>query len=83
VLDWNAQEKGLVLSSFFWGYMILQIPAGILAKRYGPSILLVITCVITSILTLLTPVVSIYGGWIAMVVIRVMIGLAQVRPHLS
>lgn len=32
---WTTAEQGYVLSSFFYGYVLTQIPFGILAKKYG------------------------------------------------
>jgi ACS family sodium-dependent inorganic phosphate cotransporter len=32
-LGWSATDRGLVSSSFFWGYSLTQIPAGYLATR--------------------------------------------------
>ena len=34
-LGWSETEKGLVLSSFFIGYMSAQIVGGVLADKYG------------------------------------------------
>jgi fucose permease len=31
--DWNPSTIGLVDSSFFWGYLVTQIPGGYLASR--------------------------------------------------
>lgn len=33
--DWNSQTKGLVLSSFFYGYLLTQLPGGWLAAKIG------------------------------------------------
>ncbi|XP_014663123.1 PREDICTED: sialin-like [Priapulus caudatus] len=33
---WDKTTQSLVLSSFFWGYIVTQIPGGIMAKRLGP-----------------------------------------------
>ena len=33
--NWPKQTQGLIMSSFFWGYMVSQIPAGWLADRVG------------------------------------------------
>jgi len=33
--EWTDPVKGLVLGSFFYGYIVLQLPAGFLAARYG------------------------------------------------
>jgi len=32
--DWTPGIIGLVDSSFFWGYLVTQIPGGYLASRY-------------------------------------------------
>lgn len=32
---WSASVAGLVQSSFFWGYMLSQVPAGFLANKYS------------------------------------------------
>lgn len=33
--DWNSKEKGLISSSFFYGYLLTQIVGGVLAKKVG------------------------------------------------
>lgn len=43
------------MSSFFWGYLIAQIPVSRLAQRYGPKILLTIASLTCAVLTLITP----------------------------
>jgi len=34
---WSSALQGYILSSFFYGYVITQIPFGILAKKYGSN----------------------------------------------
>ncbi|CAG9464006.1 unnamed protein product [Pedinophyceae sp. YPF-701] len=34
-LGWSPSVKGLVQSSFFWGYMVSQLPGGFLANKFG------------------------------------------------
>jgi MFS transporter, ACS family, D-galactonate transporter len=31
----DAREAGIILGAFFWSYMLLQLPAGLLLDRYG------------------------------------------------
>jgi len=52
-----------VLSSFFWGYVLTQVPAGQLAQKYGPKIILLCAMFICSLLNLLTPLAASLGDW--------------------
>ncbi len=36
--EWDDTVKGLVLSSFFWGYITNQLPGGWLATRFGGKV---------------------------------------------
>jgi len=54
-LGWTQTEKGLVLSSFFVGYMLFMYASGALAKRYGGRNVLGWAVVAWSVFTLLTP----------------------------
>lgn len=79
VYNWDQSQRGLVLSSFFWGYVVTQVPAGMLAQRYGPKLFLMAGVVGCSLLTIVTPLVAAWGGWRLMCALRVGEGLFQVR----
>jgi MFS family permease len=70
--------KGNLLASFFWGYIITQIPAGPLAQKYGPKMLLTGATFVGSVITILMPVAAEVGGWGLLCGTRVIQGLAQV-----
>ncbi|CAG4958814.1 unnamed protein product [Parnassius apollo] len=53
--DWSSQTKGLVLSSFFYGYLVTQLPGGWLAAKIGGNRVFAIGIGATSLLTLFTP----------------------------
>ncbi|KAF5293589.1 hypothetical protein FQA39_LY03074 [Lamprigera yunnana] len=72
--DWD--DKSIMLSSFFWGYIVPQIGAGQLAKYYGPKYFLVITMTVGSLLHILIPFVAGFGSW-TVIVCRVGQGLTQ------
>ncbi len=55
---WSASEKGLVLSSFFVGYMLFMPIAGWLATRFGGVLILGLSGLLWSLFTLLTPVAA-------------------------
>ncbi len=55
-LHWTEYEKGLVLSAFYWGYALGQIPSSRLAHVMGAKFLFGLSVLIPSIITLLVPV---------------------------
>lgn len=56
--EWSEPLQGLILSSFFWGYVITHIPGGMLAEKFGGKWALSLGILSTAIFTLLTPLVS-------------------------
>ncbi|XP_061715883.1 putative inorganic phosphate cotransporter [Cydia pomonella] len=75
--DWNMQMQSVILSSFFWGYMILQVPGGLLADKIGGSLLMGISIGSNAIISLILPTAAVYGGWYAVCACRVLQGLTQ------
>ncbi|CAH0398537.1 unnamed protein product [Chilo suppressalis] len=75
--DWSSQRQSVILSSFFWGYVILQIPGGELAARVGSKLLFTICIGINSAASLVVPIGAAYGGWQLVCACRVVQGLAQ------
>lgn len=41
--DWSSSVQGYVLSSFFYGYLITQIPGGYVSQWFGPHIVRTLT----------------------------------------
>lgn len=75
--DWESPTQALILSSFFWGYVITQVPAGQIAQRFGARKLLTISVFICGGVSLLIPIAASYGGWILVCVCRVIMGFCQ------
>ncbi|XP_050533315.1 putative inorganic phosphate cotransporter [Daktulosphaira vitifoliae] len=75
--DWDEKTQGLILASFFWGYVITQIPGGMWADKYGGKITVALGVMFSSLGSLLTPYVARIYGPTALVVLRLLIGLAQ------
>ncbi|XP_049873026.1 putative inorganic phosphate cotransporter isoform X2 [Pectinophora gossypiella] len=75
--DWSIQKQSVILSSFFWGYILLQIPGGELAARFGGKILITLCVGINSATSLIIPIGSYYGGWQLVCACRVLQGLSQ------
>ncbi|XP_075977973.1 putative inorganic phosphate cotransporter [Anticarsia gemmatalis] len=75
--DWSIQTQSIILSSYFWGYVMLQIPSGELANRFGGMILVVSCIAVNSVVSLLIPISAYYGGWQLVCACRVLQGLTQ------
>ncbi|CAL8095520.1 unnamed protein product [Orchesella dallaii] len=56
--DWSPTEQGVILGSFFWGYVLTQMPGGILSHRYGGKWPLGIGLFLAGIATVLTPLAA-------------------------
>ncbi|XP_033726727.1 sialin-like [Pecten maximus] len=73
--DWDESTQGILLSSFFYGYIVTQIPGGFLARTFGGKRVFGYGVLITAILSLVTPVVARVGTW-ALIIVRAAEGLA-------
>lgn len=80
---WSNTTKGWVLSSFFIGYMLTQIPASWVVNRYGGRIVLGISLLWWSLVTMLTPLAAMSSLGL-LIVARIAMGLgeAAVTPSL-
>lgn len=72
--DWSSKLQGVVLGSFYYGYMVLQIPGGYFAMKFGGTRIFGGAVLLASIFTLFTPVATRYNVW-TLVILRVAEGL--------
>src|SRR4051812_26771418 len=70
----DERGMGLVMSCWFWGYALLQVPAGWLTDRLGSRRALVLFIVAWS---LLTGLAGLAGGFPELVLLWSLMGLAQ------
>ena len=69
--------QGAILGSFFYGYILTQIPGGWLASRYGGRTLFGCGILSTALFTLLSPPAA-HGGAGLFMALRFMEGLFEV-----
>ena len=74
--DWTSGQEANVLSAFYYGYLVTQIPAGYVASRYGGKHMYGLGVLLTGIFTLLTPPVS-YLGVEWLICLRVLEGVTE------
>ena len=75
-LGWSATERGLVSSSFFWGYSLTQIPAGWVSTSIGGTKVLAAGVALWSIGTLIAPPAA-QLSLFALCATRVFVGLGE------
>eukprot|EP01065_Artemidia_motanka_P024953 TRINITY_DN29883_c0_g1_i1.p1 TRINITY_DN29883_c0_g1~~TRINITY_DN29883_c0_g1_i1.p1 ORF type:complete len:512 (+),score=169.61 TRINITY_DN29883_c0_g1_i1:51-1586(+) len=72
---WTNKEQGSVLSSFFWGYVVFQVPGSVLAERCGGKRVFGLGVLSTGVLTLLLPLCS-SRLWL-LCFVRALMGLSE------
>ncbi|XP_031634758.1 vesicular glutamate transporter 2-like [Contarinia nasturtii] len=72
--QWDSKDRGIILSSFFWGYITTQIFGGWLGSKIGGNRVFGIGVVGTSVLTLLTPLAA-KTDIIALIMVRLLAGI--------
>ena len=73
---WSGTTKGMVLSSFFIGYMGAMIPSGWLANRIGGKLLLGLALIGWSLFTFLTPIAA-GVAFSALIATRILMGVGE------
>jgi sugar phosphate permease len=73
-LSIGADRIGWILSAFFAGYALFQIPGGILADRFGPRLVIAIALAWWSVFTGLTGLATSFS---ALLVVRFLFGVGE------
>ena len=73
---WTETTKGFVLSSFFVGYLLLQVVSGTLANRFGGKVVLGVAVLWWSLFTMLTPPAA-AGSLSALIGARIALGIGE------
>ncbi|GBN88706.1 Putative inorganic phosphate cotransporter [Araneus ventricosus] len=74
--NWDSKAQGIILGSFFYGYIITQLPGGILSERFGGKWLYGGGCLVTAVFSLLTPLAASLGTG-AFITVRILEGLGE------
>lgn len=79
--DWDEETQGIILSSFYYGYIVTHLPGGMLAERFGGKYSLGFGVLSTAVFTLLTPWAVDIGGATGLIILRVLEGLGEVNIY--
>jgi MFS family permease len=74
--DFNLQasDLGIVISAFFLGYAVMQVPGGWLSDRFGSKYVVIVTIAMWSLFTAFT---SLAWSLTSLIVIRFIFGIAE------
>ena len=53
--DWSPTTQGIILGSFWWSYMAMQIPSGRMAEEFGGKTIVAISLIGSGLINLMTP----------------------------
>ncbi|XP_026671600.1 putative inorganic phosphate cotransporter isoform X2 [Ceratina calcarata] len=75
--NWDPFTQGIILSSFYWGYVVTHLPGGMLSEKFGGKYSLGLGILATAVFTLLTPLVVEFGDSTGLIILRVLMGLCE------
>lgn len=75
---YSPWKQNVIQGSFFWGYVLTEIPGGRLGEVIGPRKVIGCSVLFASLLTLLIPLVSDFIGYYGLLILRLLQGLALV-----
>ncbi|XP_031784307.1 solute carrier family 17 (sodium-dependent inorganic phosphate cotransporter)-like isoform X2 [Nasonia vitripennis] len=74
--DWDTKLQGLILSSFFYGYMSTQLLGGWMASRIGGKRVFGFGIAVTAFFTILTPPITRHSVYL-FIAVRVIEGICE------
>ncbi|XP_053908374.1 vesicular glutamate transporter 1 isoform X1 [Cuculus canorus] len=74
--NWDPETVGMIHGSFFWGYIVTQIPGGFIAQKFAANRVFGLAIVSTSVLNMLIPAAArTHVGCV--ITVRVLQGLVE------
>ncbi|XP_071038090.1 sialin isoform X2 [Parasteatoda tepidariorum] len=73
--EWNSDLQGQVVGSYFYGYLLSQIPGGMISEKYGAKWVYGLGVFGSAIASLLTPIAARLNVW-ALIFARVAVGFS-------
>ncbi|XP_026331088.1 sialin-like, partial [Hyposmocoma kahamanoa] len=75
--NWNKPTQEMILFSFVVGYTSMMIPMGVIAQKLGGKIPIMMALGVNGVLSILTPWMAVFGGWLATCACRLLQGMTQ------
>jgi len=75
---WDKTTQSFVLSGYFYGYIVSQIPLTWATRRFGGKKVITTCMILAAVFILLVPILA-RASVYAVIVLRVLLGIASVR----
>ena len=75
--EWDEKTQNLILGAFFWFHWLMQIPGGVITRRYGTKAVFGLSNLVVVLLTFAVPI-SAHIDYRLLVLLRVIQGLVVV-----
>ncbi|KAK3095452.1 hypothetical protein FSP39_014818 [Pinctada imbricata] len=73
---WDKTIQGLILGSFFWGYLVTQIPGGWIATKFGGKKVYGLSMLVACVATFVTPIAA-ETSYVFLMVLRIILGICS------
>lgn len=73
--SWDQSVQGIILGSFFYTYILFQMPSGILAEKFGGRWIIVLTLLGSGLVNALTPFITDFVMFV--ILSRLILGAVQ------
>lgn len=75
--DWDTKQQSLILGSFYWSYIIIMVPGGMVAEKYGGKLVYGGGNLVLCLMALAIPIAARINVT-ALIFVRLVQGLAAV-----
>lgn len=75
--NWSEYDQNIIMGSFFWGYVLTELPGGRMAEMIGARPVFGYSMLLASMITLLTPMAAKIGIY-CIILCRVLLGFTLV-----
>lgn len=73
--DWSPTVQGIILGSFWYSYILMQIPSGRMAEEFGGKMIVAVSLIGSGVINLITP--SVAPSVTMLVISRMALGFIQ------
>ena len=73
---WDQEVQGMILGSFFWAYMMMHIPGGIIAQKFGGKHVVCLSIIGSCLISLITPFITDFHV-LVLIMSRIVMGVLQ------